>query len=86
MGLRSLLAAQTAAAFILFWLVFPIFFSLVTHLGEQQKLDFPQQLAIVSSAALLPASQIRWMFSIEQACEKMAKSYPTPVINESESQ
>jgi hypothetical protein len=32
------------------------------------------------------AAQIRWMFSIEQARKKMAKSYPTPVLNESESQ
>jgi len=30
-------------------------------------------------------AKIRWMFSIEQAREKMANSYPTPVLNESES-
>jgi len=28
-------------------------------------------------------AQIRWMFSVDQAREKMAKSYPTPVLNES---
>jgi len=28
-------------------------------------------------------AQIRWMFSIEQAREKMAKSYPTPSLKES---
>lgn len=31
-------------------------------------------------------AKIRWMFSIEQAREKMAKSYPTPALNEPESQ
>ncbi|CAN7421866.1 hypothetical protein LJR255_002646 [Pararhizobium sp. LjRoot255] len=59
-----LLAAQTAAAFILFWMVFPIFYSLVTHLGERQKLDYPQQLAIVASAALLHCfywTRLKWV-------------------------
>jgi transposase len=28
-------------------------------------------------------AQIRWMFSTEQARNKMAKSYPTPSLNES---
>jgi len=28
-------------------------------------------------------AQIRWMFSTDQAREKMAKSYPTPTLNES---
>ncbi|WP_455270936.1 hypothetical protein [Rhizobium herbae] len=59
-----LLAAQTAAAFILFWMVFPIFYSLVTHLGERQGLDFPQQLAIVASAALLHCfywTRLKWV-------------------------
>jgi hypothetical protein len=59
-----LLAAQTAAAAILFWMVFPIFYSLVTHLGERQTLDFSRQVAIVGSAALLHCfywTRLRWV-------------------------
>jgi hypothetical protein len=31
-------------------------------------------------------AQIRWMFSIDQARQKLAKSYPTPALKESGSQ
>lgn len=60
----SLLAAQTAAAFILFWMAFPIFYNLVTHLGERQVLDFSRQVAIVASAALLHCfywTRLKWV-------------------------
>jgi hypothetical protein len=59
-----LLAAQTVAASIVFWMVFPIFYSLVTHLGERQKLDFSEQVAIVGSAAVLHCfywSRLKWV-------------------------
>ena len=59
-----LLGAQTVAALVLFWMVFPIFYSLVTHLGERQKLDFTQQIAIVASAALLHCfywTRLKWV-------------------------
>lgn len=60
----SLLAAQSAAALILFWMVFPIFYSLVTHLGERQMLDLSGQVAIVASAALLHGcywTRLKWV-------------------------
>ncbi|NKM85370.1 hypothetical protein GFL54_13930 [Rhizobium laguerreae] len=46
MDLRGLLAAQTTAALTLFWIVFPIFRGLVTHLGERQMLDLSDQVGI----------------------------------------
>src|SRR5688572_10738522 len=49
-----LLAAQTAAAFILFWMVFPIFHSLVTHLGERQTLDVSEMGARRASVPQRP--------------------------------
>jgi uncharacterized membrane protein YjfL (UPF0719 family) len=32
----ALLAVQTLAVGLLLWILFPIFYSVVTHLGEQQ--------------------------------------------------
>ncbi|MBY2994144.1 hypothetical protein HF263_23735 [Rhizobium leguminosarum] len=49
----GLLAAQTAAALTLFWIVFPIFHGLVNHLGERQMLALSDQVGIGASAALL---------------------------------
>ncbi|NNH33172.1 hypothetical protein C9413_28240 [Rhizobium sp. SEMIA 4085] len=60
----GLLAAQTAAALILFWIVFPIFHGLVTHLGERQMLDLSDQLGIVASDALLHCcywTRLKWV-------------------------
>lgn len=45
-----LLFAQTAAACMLFWMAFPIFYQLVTHLGERQDLAVSDQIVIVFSA------------------------------------
>ena len=59
-----LLTAQTAAATFLFWMVFPIFHSIVTHLGERQVLDFSEQIAIVAGAALLHCcywTRLKWV-------------------------
>jgi hypothetical protein len=59
-----LLTGQTAAASFLFWMVFPIFHSLVTHLGERQVLDFSEQIAIVAGAALLHCcywTRLKWV-------------------------
>ena len=45
-------------------MVFPIFYSLVTHLGELQVLDFSQQVAILASAALLHRfywTRLKWV-------------------------
>jgi len=50
-----LLAGQTAAAALLFWIVFPVFHQVVTHLGERQELSLSQQLGIIFSVALLHA-------------------------------
>lgn len=60
----GLLAAQTAAASVLFWMVFPIFHGLVTHLGERQMLDLSDQIAIIASAGLLHGcywTRLRWI-------------------------
>lgn len=59
-----LMTAQTAAAVFLFLMVFPIFHSLVTHLGERQVLDFSKQIAIVAGAALLHCcywTRLKWV-------------------------
>ncbi len=49
----SLLIGQTMAALFLFWMAFPIFSWLVTHLGERQNLIFGDQIAIALSTLLL---------------------------------
>ncbi|ULJ76056.1 hypothetical protein [Rhizobium gallicum] len=59
-----LLTAQTAAASILFSMVFPIFHRVVTHLGERQLLDFSDQVPIVVTAALLHCcywARLKWV-------------------------
>ena len=50
-----LLAGQSAAALALFWIVFPIFHRIVTHLGERQELALSQQLGILGSVVILYA-------------------------------
>lgn len=47
------LATQTAAASVLFWIIFPIFHGFITHPGERQALNLSDQVGIVASAALL---------------------------------
>jgi hypothetical protein len=49
----SLLFAQTATACALFWMAFPIFYHLVTHLGERQDLAISDQIVIIFNAAVL---------------------------------
>lgn len=48
-----MLLAQTASALFLFWMVFPIFLQLITHVGERQDLPVDDQIAVAVSAALL---------------------------------
>lgn len=50
-----LLAGQSAAALALFWIVFPVFHRIVTHLGERQELPLSQQLGILCSVVILYA-------------------------------
>jgi hypothetical protein len=49
----ALLTGQTVAALALFWIVFPLFHQIITHLGEQQELRISQQIAMICCAALL---------------------------------
>lgn len=59
-----LLSAQTAAAIVLFWLVFPVFLNVVNHLGERVKLDLWNQIAMVASAAALHClywTRLKWV-------------------------
>ncbi len=49
----GLLLGQSVCAFLLFWLVFPIFYHLLTHLGERQDLRILDQVLIVCSSVLL---------------------------------
>lgn len=59
-----LLVGQTLAATALFWIVFPLFHRIITHLGEQQELRHSQQFATVLSAILLHAcywTRLTWV-------------------------
>jgi hypothetical protein len=59
-----LLAAQTAAASALFWIVFPWFRQVITHIGEQHQLKLSQHIAIMTFAALLHGfywTRLRWV-------------------------
>lgn len=49
----ALLAVQTAAASLLFWMVFPIFYSMVSDFGHELELDVFDQIQIVVGAAVL---------------------------------
>lgn len=54
-----LLGGQTVAASALFWIVFPLFDQIITHLGEPQELKYSQHIATICSAMLLHACS--WM-------------------------
>lgn len=59
-----LLAGQTTAALALFWIVFPIFHQIITHLGEPQELRYSQQIATICSATLLHVcywTRLKWV-------------------------
>jgi hypothetical protein len=59
-----LLSGQTIAATALFWLVFPLFHQIITHLGEQQELQYSQQVATIASAIMLHIcywSRLKWV-------------------------
>jgi len=48
-----LFTAQTVAAAFLFWVVYPIFISVLTHVGEYQELRISTQIAILGGITLL---------------------------------
>jgi hypothetical protein len=59
-----LLAGQTVAASALFWIVFPWFRHVVTHIGEENQLTLSQHFAIMTFAALLHGfywARLRWV-------------------------
>ncbi|WP_085028717.1 hypothetical protein [Ensifer aridi] len=60
-----LLLAQSASTFLLFWLVFPIFYNVVTNLGKEQNVALSTQFAIVVVTVMLHLlywSRIRWVY------------------------
>jgi hypothetical protein len=60
----TLLAGQTLAASALFWIVFPVFHEIVTHLGEKQEMAPSQQFAALCSATFLHLcywARLRWV-------------------------
>ncbi len=59
-----LLAAQTAAASALFWIVFPWFRRMITHIGEQQQMKLSQHITIMALAVLLHGfywTRLKWV-------------------------
>jgi hypothetical protein len=48
-----LLALQTVAASFLFWIIFPVFLQMMSHLGEPQELTMRSQGEVVAGAAAL---------------------------------
>ncbi|UJW77209.1 hypothetical protein [Rhizobium sp. SL42] len=59
-----LFAGQTAAATALFWIVFPWFHQVITHIGEKHELRLSQHVAIIACAALLHGfywTRLRWV-------------------------
>jgi hypothetical protein len=73
----ALLLGQTVAALSLFWLAFPIFSWLVTHLGERQNLRLSDQIAIALSALLLHClywARLRWV-SVVAPCHNIVVSH-----------
>ncbi|MBB3149640.1 hypothetical protein FHS21_006094 [Phyllobacterium trifolii] len=59
-----LLTAQTVAAMYLFWVVYPIFSRLLTHVGEYQELRISSQIAILGGVTLLHCSywtRLKWV-------------------------
>lgn len=60
----SLLAVQTLAVAFLLWMVFPIFYSVVTHLGERQQIHLKSIFAILTGAVIQQAcywSRMQWV-------------------------
>jgi hypothetical protein len=58
------LAGQTATASALFWIVFPWFRQVITHIGEQHQLKLSQHIVIMTLAALLHGfywTRLRWV-------------------------
>ncbi len=56
--------AQSAAAFFLLSVVFPIFYNLVTNLGKQQDIDLSTQIAAIAAAIILQCcywTRLRWV-------------------------
>ncbi|RYG97852.1 MAG: hypothetical protein EON58_08755 [Alphaproteobacteria bacterium] len=60
----ALLALQSLAVTLLLWVIFPIFYSVVTHLGERQQVPVSTLLVILVVGLLLQASywaRMRWV-------------------------
>ncbi|MDK1373561.1 MULTISPECIES: hypothetical protein [unclassified Sinorhizobium] len=59
-----LLIAQSVAAFLLLWLVFPIFYNLVTNLGQEQDIAPSTQISVIAGAIVLQAcywARLHWV-------------------------
>lgn len=59
-----LLIAQSASTIFLFWLVFPIFYNVVTNLGKEQNVGISTELAIVTVTVMLNLCywiRLRWV-------------------------
>ncbi|AUW42671.1 hypothetical protein [Rhizobium leguminosarum] len=68
-----LLAAQTLAVGFLLWTVFPIFYSVVTHLGERQDVSWSSLLGLAAGTVLLQAcywARIRWV-TVRAPCHSL---------------
>ncbi|MBK3745030.1 hypothetical protein G3A39_38195 [Paraburkholderia aspalathi] len=73
----ALLLGQTASTFLLFWMVFPIFINLVTHLGEIQDIRMLDQAVIIGSSVLLHCfywSRLKWV-SIVRPCRNIVVAH-----------
>jgi hypothetical protein len=60
----ALLAVQTLAVAFLLWIVFPMFYSVVTHLGERQEIPLKSLIAILIGTIILQVcywSRIQWV-------------------------
>lgn len=59
-----LLTAQTAAVVHLFWVVYPVFHGVLTHLGEYQELGMSSHVAILGGVIVLHCSywtRLKWV-------------------------
>ncbi|MGO4567649.1 hypothetical protein AB4Z52_21970 [Rhizobium sp. 2YAF20] len=65
-----LLAIQTLAVGFLLWIVFPIFYSVITHFGEQQDIRPSRQLGAFAGTLLLQTcywARVRWV-TVQPPC------------------
>jgi hypothetical protein len=74
----ALLAVQTLAVGLLLWILFPIFYSVVTHLGEQQDIRPFRQLGVLAGTLLLQTcywARVRWV-TVQPPCHNMFIAHP----------